>query len=223
MPDPDDRSESVDAGPFGEWLLRFRQSLRSDRGMEVPCGDCVGCCISGYAVWLRPQDRRARARIPSHLLSEPSGMPPGTALMEALADGNCPMLRSGQCSIYGDRPQTCIDYDCRVFAAAGIDAGGNDRSVINRRVRAWQFRYPHETDVRAHEAVKAAARFIREQAASFPGKAPSAPSGIAVLAVKAYSVFLAPDIGQRDSATVARDIIRTSREFDQEPADVSHF
>jgi hypothetical protein len=209
----------VDAGPFGDWLMRFRRSLRSDCGMEVPCGDCVGCCVSGYAVWVRPEDRRARARIPPQLLSEPPGMPAGTSLMQARSDGTCPMLSAHQCSIYADRPQTCIDYDCRVFAAAGIEAGGDDRSTINRRVRAWRFSYPTSADVQAHEAVRAAARFIRDQADSFPGRVPSAPSGIAVLAVKAYTVFFEPGALQRDSATLARDIIRASRQFEQETID----
>ncbi|HEU4485948.1 MAG TPA: YkgJ family cysteine cluster protein [Povalibacter sp.] len=212
-------SDVVDAGPFGDWLVRFRRSLRSDGGMEVPCGDCVGCCVSGYAVWVRPEDRRARERIPSQFLSEPPGMPAGTSLMQACDDGTCPMLSAHRCSIYADRPQTCIDYDCRVFAAAGIDAGGDDRSIINKRVREWRFRYLTPADMQAHEAVRAAARFIRDHAGSFPGRAPTAPSGIAVLAVKAYAVFLEPNALQRDSATLARDIIDASRQFDQETVD----
>ena len=51
------------------------------------------------------------------------------------------MLSCGNCTIYAQRPQTCLDYDCRVFAAAGIDAGGADKAVINRRVHEWRFRF----------------------------------------------------------------------------------
>ena len=125
------------------------------------------------------------------------------------------MLSAGKCSIYDDRPQTCLDYDCRIFAAAGIDAGGDDRSVINRRVREWRFRYPAQSDRAAHDAVLATATFIREHAASFPGKAPSAPTGIAVLAIKAYRIFLDPEVRSRDARQTAQAIIRASREFDQ--------
>ena len=55
-------------------------------------------------------------------------------------DGSCPMYQSRACSIYAQRPRTCRDYDCRIFSAAGIDAGdGHD--AINERVRAWAFTY----------------------------------------------------------------------------------
>ena len=135
-------------------------------------------------------------------------------MMKYLEDGACPMLRAGKCSIYEHRPQTCRDYDCRIFAAAGIDAGGADKAVINKRVREWRFSYPHDADRRAHAAVLAAAAFIRDKRASFPGgRAPTAPTGIAVLAIKSYSVFLDPDASRADAET-ARQIVNFSREFD---------
>lgn len=205
----------VAAGPFGDWLARFRASLRGTGGMEVPCGDCVGCCISSYAVWLRPQDERALTRIPVKLLVSAPGLPAGHSIMLAAADGSCHMLSAGKCSIYADRPQTCLDYDCRIFAAAGMDAGGDDRSAINRRVREWRFGYPTQADRDAHDAVLAVAAFIREHPSSFPGRAPSAPTGIAVLAIKAYEVFLDPDARNRDEQETARAIVRASREFDE--------
>ncbi|HEY5807448.1 MAG TPA: YkgJ family cysteine cluster protein, partial [Povalibacter sp.] len=186
--------EEIAAGPFAQWLADFRASLRGTQGMEVPCGDCVGCCISGYPVWLRPSDTRALARIPVTVLFSSSGIPADHRLMLAREDGSCPMLSDRKCTIYADRPQTCLDYDCRVFAAAAIAAGGDDRSVINHRVRAWRFSYPTPEDERVHEAVRAAAAFIRDHGTSFPGRAPSAPSGVAVLAVKSYGVFLDPSL-----------------------------
>lgn len=208
-------TDIVAAGPFADWLAKFRASLQGTAGMDVPCGGCVGCCVSGYAVWLRPTDSRALARIPVKLLSVPPGLPEGNRLMQAAPDGSCPMLAGGKCSIYADRPQTCVDYDCRVFAAAGVAAGGDDRSVINRRVRAWRFDYPSEEDRAAHAAVQAGAAFIRNHADCFPGRVPSAASGIAVLAVKIYKVFLDPEVGRRDPMETARAIIAASRAFDE--------
>lgn len=205
----------VAAGPFADWLERFRASLRGTAGMDVPCGDCVGCCVSGYAVWLRPEDSRALARIPVKWLSTPPGLPEGTRLMQAAEDGSCPMLCGGKCSIYADRPQTCVDYDCRVFAAAGIEAGGDDRSAINRRVRAWRFEYRSEDERATHAAVRAGAKFIRDHADSFPGRVPTAASGIAVLAVKTYEVFLDPEVTRRDPKDIARAIVAASRAFDE--------
>ncbi|NLG78080.1 MAG: YkgJ family cysteine cluster protein [Xanthomonadaceae bacterium] len=201
----------IAAGVFGVWLEEMRASLRGERGTDVPCGDCVGCCVSGYPVVIRAEDDRAMAEIPLRHIARAVD---GRTLMLALPDGSCPMLRDRKCSIYASRPQTCRDYDCRVFAAAGIDAGGEERAVINRRVRAWRFEYANEADVRAHEAVRAAARFIRDKAASFPGRPPTAPTGIAVLAIKSYEVFLRADVCNASDEIVARAIVETSRAFD---------
>ncbi len=136
--------------------------------------------------------------------------------MAARADGTCPMLCNNECTIYQSRPQTCRDYDCRVFAAAGLAAGGADKVVINRRVREWRFSYPAESDRRAHAAVKAAAAFIAAKRSSFPGqRVPTGPTGIAVLACETYAVFLEPGIEERPDTEVARLILATSREFHQ--------
>jgi uncharacterized protein len=183
--------------------------------MDVPCGDCVGCCVSGYSVQLRPEDRRARAEIPPAWMISPPGFPPGHLTMPPLPSGVCPMLHAGRCSIYHVRPQTCLDYDCRIFAAAGIDAGGEDKAVINRRVREWRFSYSSATDQLEHDAVRAAAAFIRDRRDSFAVRVPTSPMGIAVIAIKAYCVFLQGDVTLRDARDVARDVIDTIRMFDR--------
>lgn len=135
--------------------------------------------------------------------------------MGYLEDGKCPMLKAGKCAVYAHRPQTCRDYDCRIFAAAGIDAGGADKHAINTRVRAWRFTYPTAEDRRLHDAVQAAAAFIRDHRADFPGgRAPTAPTGIAVLALKAYAIFLDPQLGARSPDNVAMSIIKASGDFD---------
>ncbi|HMN47360.1 MAG TPA: YkgJ family cysteine cluster protein [Povalibacter sp.] len=208
-------SNRIDAGPFGEWLTQMRASLRGDGGTVVPCGDCRGCCVSSYYIPIRPQDVGARERIPDQYLIAAAGQPPGHLMMKYREDGTCPMLSQGNCSIYEHRPQTCRDYDCRIFAAAGIAAAGADKPVINRRVSEWRFRYDSEADRRAHAAVTAAATFIRQQREAFPGgRSPTAPTGIAVLAIKVYSLFLDPAIARLKPADVARAIIAESRRFD---------
>jgi len=212
---PSSDEPKVGAGPFGEWLAQFRAALRGNHGSEVPCGDCTGCCISGYSIQLRPRDERALARIPASLLVRAAGFPPGHLTMPPRSDGVCQMLNAGKCTIYADRPQTCLDYDCRIFAAAGLEAGGADKSVINRRVRQWRFTYPSSADRKAHDAVLAASTFIREKHASFPAnRAPTAPTGIAVLAIKAYVVFLERGMDARSDAGIAAAIVAASRQFD---------
>lgn len=208
-------SMTIAAGHFGAWLEQARASLRGAAGTNVPCGDCVGCCVSSYYIPLRAEDTHARALIPDDMLVEAAGPPPGRLMIGYHADGTCPMLAAGKCRIYAQRPQTCRDYDCRIFAAAGIDAGGPDKIVINTRVRAWRFTYETESERRAHAAITAAATFIREQRAHFPGgRAPTTPTGIAVLAIKAHGVFLDESIDARSPEQTALAIIAASRAFD---------
>lgn len=206
---------SVDAGAFGAWLVEFRESLRGYGGTHVPCGECVGCCVSSYSILVRPEDTQALAAIPAQLLTRVSSFGAGVKAMGYLTDGRCPMLRAGQCSIYSHRPQTCRDYDCRVFAAAGIDAG-DTKPAINQRVREWRFTYASEQDRAAHRAVRAAATFILEHHAEFPEqRLPKNPSGIAVLAVKCHEVFLEDTLTGRSAADVASAIANASRRFDE--------
>lgn len=204
-------STYIAAGPFGPWLAQTRAALRGDAGVEVPCGNCVGCCVSGYPIPLRAEDSRALAEVPLQFFAR---TPTGQAVMIARADGTCAMFTARQCSIYRDRPQTCRDYDCRVFAAAGIEAGGAEREIINRRVREWQFSYSTDTERATHDAVRAAAAFIRDQAHCFPERVPTIPTGIAVLAIKVHTVFLERDIDKKGEQEIAALIVQASREFD---------
>ena len=116
----------------------------------------------------------------------------------------------GRCTIYAHRPLTCRTYDCRVFAAAGIDA---DREEITRRARRWRFACPAPRDRDELAAVRAAARFVRDNAAAFPGgRVPDDPGQLAVLAVKAAGVFLAGGAAAEggDTLAVAAAIVRAS-------------
>jgi hypothetical protein len=211
---PDSQTNRIPAGAFGDWLAHFRASLLGNAGSDVPCGECRGCCISGYSVQIRPHDEPARALIPQEVLVSATGFARDELTMAARQDGTCPMLRDNHCTIYSSRPQTCRDYDCRVFAAAGVAAGGPDKRVINRRVREWLFSYPNESDRREHAAVKAAAAFIAAKRSCFPGqRAPAGPTGIAVLACETYGVFLQPGFHERSDEETARLILDASREF----------
>lgn len=101
------------------------------------------------------------------------------------------MLIDDKCSIYEHRPVTCRNYDCRIFPAAGIAAGEDDKALINQQIQHWKFSYPTEKDRNQHSAVKAAAKFLQENAECFPaGTLPSTPSQLAILAIKVYHVFL---------------------------------
>ena len=209
-PDP------VDAGDFADWLERFSAALRGSQGTDVPCGDCTGCCTSGYSLQLRSTDQAALQRIPPGSLVRASGFAREELTLPARPDGRCPMLEAGRCSIYAARPQTCLDYDCRVFAAAGIDAGGADKAAINRRVRAWQFRYRDASARHAHAAIANAARFLLERREVFTQlglRVPVGPMGRAVFAVKAHAALLATPL-QGDDTGLARAMAEAARRFD---------
>jgi len=209
----------INAGNFGTWLTKARAALRGDGGMDVPCGDCVGCCTSGYSIFLRPQDK-AIDIVPAKFLSSVKGLAYPHAKMNPLANGHCPMFSEGKCSIYASRPQTCLDYDCRVFAAAGIDAG--ERPVINKRVKEWRFDYATEDELRAHSAVQQAAQFIANYAERFPDSwKTSTSSAVAVLAVKVYELFLI-DNQHIDTETMVNRIIESARKFDRADSNSAH-
>lgn len=203
-------SEPLPAGNFSEWLRAMRAALSGGSGMQVACGDCVGCCTSSYYIKVRPHESGALRHIPPGNLVPVPGEP-GTLAMGYDTAGHCPMFRGGGCSIYQHRPETCRTYDCRIFSAAGMLAGPN-RSAINERIARWRFDYPGDGDHAEQRAVKAAADFLRQHPVRFPdGQVPSRPSDIAVLAVKAYRVFLG--VAPRDSAAAA-GIVAACRDFD---------
>lgn len=202
--------DPLPAGNFSDWLHAMRTALAGDGGMDVACGDCVGCCTSSYYIKVRARESRALAAIdPRHLDPEPT--PAGDRIMGFGGNGHCHMFANGGCTIYADRPETCRAYDCRVFAAAGMPAGGDDKSVINERVARWRFEYPADTDRAEQAAVRAAANYLRQHPVRFPnGRIPSRASDIAVLAVKTYRVFLDPPAKDAD---IVRAIVAANREF----------
>ena len=217
------KSAKVEAGDFGVWLAQVLASFRASAGTDVPCGSCRGCCTSSYFIHVRPSDRKTIGAVAKNLLVAAPGLPQGYKLIGFAANGSCALLKNGDCSIYSSRPQTCRDYDCRIFAAAGIDAGGADKATINQRVQEWQFSYATGRDQQIHNAIKTAASFIVKNRAAFPGgRAPARPSDIAVLAIKVHGVFLPPEMRNQAPSEIAEAIIRESREFEaSRPVDES--
>jgi uncharacterized protein len=209
---PADLTASVDAGSFGQWLAAMRAVLRGEAEADVPCGDCIGCCISSYPIPLRPEDVKARAEVPEQFLLGATAT--GERWMMGFReDGSCPFMQQRQCGIYASRPQTCRDYDCRLYAAAGLVPDGN-RAVIEQRVREWRFSLDSAAEQAQAEAVRRAAHFIRDNALLFaPGMRARSATAAAVLAVKTYPVFLA---GQEPAApdVMARRVVDAARAFD---------
>jgi Fe-S-cluster containining protein len=206
------------AGVFSSWLGCMRIALLGDKGAAVPCGECTACCRSSYFIHIRREETQTLARIPGELLFAAPDLPKGNVLLGYDEQGRCPMLHDDACSIYGDRPLTCRNYDCRVYTAAGVDA---DRALITERARRWAFSYPTKADRDQHTAAQAAARFLREHAECLPsGAVPGDPAHVAVLAVRVYEVFLGSGDGsgkaRRASAdhVTARAVMEVNEEFE---------
>jgi uncharacterized protein len=213
---PADPHEAIDAGRFSDWLEAMRAVLRGERDAEVPCGDCVGCCVSSYPIPLRLGDKLARERVLEQWLIGPADADKSW-LMGFREDGSCPFHDHGACSVYAGRPQTCRDYDCRIYAAAQLMPDG-ERPVIRDRVRTWRFALDSAADHAAADSVRRAAEFIRSNAGHFPAamRTGSATS-VAVLAVKTHVLFLdgtrAP--GKDESLELAvQRVIQAARAFD---------
>lgn len=187
--------------------------------MDVPCGSCRACCRASYFIHIRTDETRTLAAVPPAWLVSAPGTRSGDKVIGVTPDGSCPLLSRNNCSIYDDRPQTCRDYDCRIFAAAGLPAGGSEKAAINQRAAAWRFRYASDNSRRAHDAIRAAALFLQTRRASFPGgRGPVAAPDIAVLAIKVHRVFMDEKVRSMSPTEIAFAVVRESQAFDERPA-----
>ena len=190
MPPDDDANADPtrDAGDFSTWLRELRGALDGGPGTDVPCGGCTACGASSQFVHIEQDETETLRHIPRALLF-PAPQRPGHLLMGYDEHGRCPMLTDAGCGIYEHRPRTCRTYDCRVFAATGIDPGP-DKPAIAERVRSWRFTYDGPAAEVEQDALRASAAFLAEHPDTVPGGVPPAPVPHAVLAVEAVDAFL---------------------------------
>src|SRR6202042_743356 len=112
----------------------------------VPCDGCTACCTSSQFVAIGPDETDTLAHIPAELLFPAPRQPAGHVLLGYDERGHCPMLIENRCSIYEHRPRTCRSYDCRIFAAAGLELDDAEKVAIADRVRQWRFSFPSTDD-----------------------------------------------------------------------------
>jgi Fe-S-cluster containining protein len=169
------------AGDFGAWLTGMQAALRGEQDSDVPCGTCTACCTSSQFVYIEPDETDTLAHIPPESLFPAPRAPRGHVLMGYDERGHCPMLVDGGCSIYPHRPRTCRTYDCRVFAATGVEVDAEDdtKAAIGLRSRRWRFTFPTAADRTAYEATRAAAVSVRKG-----DDAPPSATGLAVRAIE---------------------------------------
>ena len=191
--------QPLPAGGFSTWLIGMQRALGGEHGAEVPCGGCTACCTSSQFIHIGPDEAETLARIPAALLFPAPRLPAGNVVLGYDERGHCPMLIEGECSIYEHRPRTCRTYDCRVFPATGVEIDDDDQLPIARRARRWRFEYPTEADRIEHDAVRAAARFVRDHADLLPDDVvPANATQRAVLALQLHDAFRRHDEYDKD-------------------------
>lgn len=181
-------SETLDAGELGAWLPVMTRAVRGEGGSDVPCDGCTACCRASQFVLVEPDEHDALAHIPSELLFAAPQMPRGRRVLGYDEHGHCPMLVDDRCSIYAHRPRACRAYDCRVFAATGVELDDPTKAEVLARVRRWRFRVGDDDTRVREEALRAAASFLRSHADELGiGRNPTAIAG---LAVELHEAFL---------------------------------
>ena len=194
-----DAGGELAAGDFSDWRAQMEGALRGERDADVPCDSCTACCSASQFVPVGPEESDTLAHIAPALLFPAPRSPRGHVLLGYDEHGRCPMLVDDRCSIYAHRPRACRTYDCRVFAAAGLDVGEGDASKagVARRVRRWRFAHPSAQDRVEHEAVRSAAAFVGAHPELFPDDGgPATTTQRAVLAVELHAAFVGcePDV-----------------------------
>lgn len=183
----------LEAGAFGTWVTQMRESIDGDHGSDVRCGTCTACCTSSQFIHIRPDETDTLAHIPKSLLFPAPRLPEGHVLMPYDGRGHCPMLVDFECSIYEHRPMTCRTYDCRIFPAAGLKVDESDKRLIAAQAQRWRFQYPATGDETQHQAVKAAASFLRDHVEMLEQIGlPTNTTQLAVLAVELHDLFIDP-------------------------------
>lgn len=207
--------QELSAGRFSEWLDATRKALADNSGIDVPCGDCTGCCRSAYFIHIQPGESDTLAHIPDELLFPAPGLPEGNVLMGYDEQGHCPMLKNNACSIYEHRPQTCRSYDCRIFPATGIQLSGKDKTPISQQVQQWKFNTSNPEAIKHLKAVKKAAAFLQNKSPLFEADAlPRNSTQLAIMAIKVYDLFLEQSEASDDDVKMAEAIVKAWKNFE---------
>lgn len=188
-------SQQYSAGSFAQWLEETQAVILETADADVPCGSCNACCRSAQFILITPDDQAAKAAIAKELLFPAPGKPEHW-VMGFDENGHCPMLKNDACSIYADRPITCRAYDCRIFAAAKLSAGGTERMDVNTRAQAWVFDFANTEDTDRAKAIAHAAEYLQTNPIE---ELSDNPIQIALAAIRIHELFVG------STATVCAD------------------
>lgn len=194
MREANDNASDLHVGRFSLWLNQFVSSLEGKNDANVPCNKCVACCTSSYFIHIKPTDKESLRHIPKPLLFPAPGLPKGNFLLGYNEKGHCPLFQNEKCSIYDYRPETCRQYDCRVYPATGLSLENEEKPLISFQAQRWHFETSSAIDLDAFEAVQMAAEFIVKYAGYFPnGFIPNSTPQKAIMAIRIHELFTGLD------------------------------
>jgi len=200
--------EAMPAESLSAWLTATRRAMRKGEQSQVPCGDCRGCCTSGHFILIGPEEKKTLDRIPKALLFPAPGLPKGYRLMGYDHKGHCPMFIDNACSIYAARPRTCRQYDCRVFAATGIEPD-EEKTAIVSQVGRWKFATGEPADSMALKSIRRAVEYLLANRSLFPpGSLPGQATQLAVFAVQVSELFSQHEIETTDASWIPKILAR---------------
>ncbi len=203
----------IDAGEFSIWLSDFRHSLLSHTPMDVPCGNCNACCISSMFVQIDDSETDTLCQISQDLFIKNAA---GAKILGHDHSGRCVMYSGEFCTIYKYRPLACRQFDCRIYAASGLNPIAQSKDKISQQVRQWSFSYDSNESRQKHQAVKRTAQFIQDFPEHFPGgRTPTEAIQIALVTIKSYKAILQ---GTSDSKLVAKKIVQMNEDFEKRRA-----
>ena len=101
--------------------------------------------------------------VPRELLFPAPFRPRGHVVMGFDDRGHCPMLVDDRCSIYEHRPRACRTYDCRVFAATGVEVDDPNQRDVGARARRWRFTFASAAEREDFDALRATAARLRAE------------------------------------------------------------
>lgn len=159
-------------GDLQSWLQDTLNAFSTGQGASVPCGDWKACCRAGYFIPVHRHEWSTRAAIHARLLvTPPAHCDDGNyQLISTIRCGHCALLKEDACSIYRERPQTCRDYDYRLFASSGLLSGHGE---IDQQIARGRFHYGNEESRHTHAASRATTGFGINHAGAFPeGRVP---------------------------------------------------
>ena len=186
--------QALSAGDFSTWIEEMQAAIRGERGSDVPCDGCTACCTASQFIHIGPDETDTLAHVPPTLLFPAPRLPRGHVLLGYDERGHCPMLIDNECSIYEHRPRTCRTYDCRVFAAAGLEPDGDAKVLIAERAKRWEFTYRSDDHRAQIDAVRAAATFLDDHSGLVTdGRSAIDNTQRAVMAVEVHAAFVRRD------------------------------